>query len=242
MRNGLRDAEQIADVVSRASSIDELSRSLKQMRDWYGFANIAYLAVHLPQAMKPNPLVLVTYDRDWVCRYTERNYFRIDPVVAMAIRASLPVDWSTVDHESAEAKRIFTEADAFGVGRNGVTIPIRGMGGERALLSITSNHSSREWRASCAKVLREFYYIAHLVHDRAVRLSGLRAGDIPHSLSPRELQCVTLSARGQTPKQVAASLRISDSAVRLYLKCARLKLGCATITQAIAKAVRLEIV
>jgi DNA-binding CsgD family transcriptional regulator len=49
-------------------------------------------------------------------------------------------------------------------------------------------------------------------------------------------------ARGLTPQQIADGLKLSASAVRLYLRSARQKLGCATMEQAIAKAICFELV
>lgn len=232
----------VVDMISNAASVDELIDAFGAICSRFGFANMAYHAVCLPHADRPHPLVLVTYDPDWVRRYTESNYFRTDPVVKTAAKRALPVDWGDVDHESREAKGMFAEADVFGVGRNGLTIPVRGFGGERALLSITSNLSSHEWSQRRVGILSEFHYIAYLIHDRAVQLSGLRGSNIQHPLSPRELQCMEFAARGLTPKQIAASLQLSATAVRQYLKGARLKLGCSTVNEGIAKAVRLEII
>jgi LuxR family transcriptional regulator, quorum-sensing system regulator RaiR len=47
---------------------------------------------------------------------------------------------------------------------------------------------------------------------------------------------------GLAPGQIAAALGLSLSAVHAYLRAARLKLECATIEQAIAKAIRLDII
>jgi DNA-binding CsgD family transcriptional regulator len=46
---------------------------------------------------------------------------------------------------------------------------------------------------------------------------------------------------GQTPGQIAATLNLSASAVHTYLRTGRRKLGCATMEQAVAKAVRLDL-
>ncbi|WP_407180862.1 LuxR C-terminal-related transcriptional regulator [Bradyrhizobium sp. STM 3562] len=47
--------------------------------------------------------------------------------------------------------------------------------------------------------------------------------------------------RGEVPAQIAASLDLSVSAVHAYLRSARRKQECTTLTQAVATAVRLEI-
>ncbi len=134
--------------ISQAATLDDLSSLMSELRGAYGLAHIVYHAVHLPAVQKPNPILLLTYDSEWVKRYTERDYFRIDPVVRHGRSGFLPLDWSEVDHESLEARRFFREAERYDVGRNGMTLPIRGPGGERALVTLTSNAATTEWNRS----------------------------------------------------------------------------------------------
>jgi DNA-binding CsgD family transcriptional regulator len=238
----LSQLEATYEKVAHTSTLGELSGLIGEVRDAYDLAHIVYHAVHLPGTSDRNPILLLTYEPEWVRRYTERDYFRIDPVVMSSRNGFLPLDWSDVDHESPEARCFFKEADAFGVGRHGMTIPIRGPGGERALLSITSNASTEAWRDSHFVYMREFLLIAHFIHDQAVRLAGLRAPSIKRQLSARERETLQLAARGFAPKQIAADLHLSATAVRLYLQGARSKLECATLSQGIVKAVSLDII
>jgi len=234
--------ETIYEKIYQTSDLNDLAALMAEIRDQYGLAHLVYHAVHLPSTTDSNPILLLTYDAEWVRRYTERDYFRIDPVVSNGRSGFLPLDWSDVDHESFEARRFFKEADKFGVGRNGITLPIRGLGGERALLSITSNASPSAWKKSRLVYMREFQLVAHFLHDQAVRLAGLRLPGIKRHLSTRERESLQLAARGLAVKQIAAQLELSPTAIRLYLQSARTKLGCASLNQAIAKAISLEMI
>jgi DNA-binding CsgD family transcriptional regulator len=228
--------------ISQAATLADLPSLMAELRDTYGLAHLVYHAVHLPAAQKPNPVLLLTYDSEWVKRYIERDYFRIDPIVQNGRSGFLPLDWSEVDHESWEAKKFFDEADKYAVGRHGMTLPIRGPGGERALLSLTSNASCAEWNKFRLTYMRDFQFLAHILHDRVMRLSGLRLSGIKIALSSREKECIQLAASGFAPKQIAGRLSLSPGAVRLYLQSARNKLECANLNQAIAKATSLEII
>jgi DNA-binding CsgD family transcriptional regulator len=53
-------------------------------------------------------------------------------------------------------------------------------------------------------------------------------------LTPRERQCLSMSAGGLTQKQLAASLGISEKMVEMHLAHARRKLGARTTCQAVA--------
>jgi DNA-binding CsgD family transcriptional regulator len=76
-----------------------------------------------------------------------------------------------------------------------------------------------------------------------MRLAGLRAENVLRPLSPREKQCLESLMQGRAPPgQVADALGLSLSAVHAYLRTARRKLECNTVEQAIAKAIRFDIV
>lgn len=234
--------EQALASIARAGTLADLSSILHEWRDESGVAHLVYHAVHVPEAPDPHPVLLLTYDAAWVSHYVEQDYFQIDPVVIAGRRSFLPVDWMTVDRASPAARHFFARAESFGVGRHGVTFPIRGSSGERALFTITSNESDHHWHRWRHSYLKEFHLLAHHMHDRAMQLAGLRSDDDMRPLSRRERQCLNILAAGRTPQQIADHLDISPSAVHLYLRSARRKMDCATVEQLVAKAICLDLV
>jgi DNA-binding CsgD family transcriptional regulator len=228
--------------IERAKSVDELSATLADWRDESGVAHLVYHAADVPAFDKSNALLLLTYDDAWVKRYVEQDYFRIDPVVIAGRKSFLPIDWLTVEHHTPATRHFFAEAERYGVGRHGFTLPIRGPAGERALFTITTNATDEHWHRWRLVHLRDFHALAHYLHDRAMGLAGLRLYHAMRRLSRREQQCLQLLIRGQTPGQIAAALGLSASAVHGYLRTARRKLECATMEQAIAKAVRFDLI
>lgn len=228
--------------ITESASIDSLNKIIFEICATYGLANVVYHAVYIPASGSLNPIIIPTYDHGWIERYIRNDYFKIDPVVNCGKAGFLPLDWSILDRESSSVRNFFREADKYGVGRQGVTMPVRGPAGERALFTITSNLSESEWQKYRHGYMREFQIISHYFHDRAAQLAGYRVATAAPSLSPREMECLQLTANGLAPKRVASHLKISASAVRLYLRSACRKLGCASIHQAIAKMVTLELI
>jgi DNA-binding CsgD family transcriptional regulator len=228
--------------IEGANGVDELFGVLRGLRDESGLAHLVYHATFVPAFDKVNALLMPTYDEAWVRLYFAQDYFSIDPVLRAGRTGSLPIDWMTVDRSSKEARHFFAEAESYGVGRNGFTLPVRGPAGERALFTITSNATDEHWHRWCLSHLRDFHLLAHYFHDRAMRVANLRPANVMRPLSPRERQCLERLMRGQTPGQVADLLDLSVSAVHAYLRGARQKLECATIEQAIVKALRLDII
>jgi len=228
--------------IDGATNVDELFGVLRGLRDESGLAHLVYHATFVPAFDKTNALLMPTYDEAWVRWYVARDYFSIDPVLRAGRTGFLPIDWMTVDRSSKEARHFFAEAESYGVGRHGFTLPIRGPAGERALFTITTDATDEHWHRWRFAHLRDFHLLAHYFHDRAMRLGELRPADFMRPLSQRERQCLERLMRGQAPGQVADALNLSVSAVHAYLRGARQKLECATIEQAIVKALRLDII
>jgi DNA-binding CsgD family transcriptional regulator len=185
---------------------------------------------------------LLTYEQQWVDRYIARDYFRIDPVVSRGRTGFLPIDWLEIDRSTPEAHRFFAEAESYGVGCNGVSLPIRGPSGERAIFTGTAYASDREWLARRIALFRDLQFIAHYVHDRVMRVVGIAPSTPSRPLSSRELECLQLISRGRTAKGIAWDIGVSDTAVRLYLSSARTKLRCATVSQAVGVAIAMNII
>jgi len=240
--NGLARFEWVLSSLARAKSLQDVEGRLGEIRDIYGLANVVYHVLHIPGCERENAILLLTYEKAWVSRYLERDYFRIDPVVRAGRGGFLPIDWYDVDRDSPVAHGFFAEADSYGVGRHGVSLPIRGANGERAIFTLTSNTSDREWRTQRLLCIRDFQAIAHFVHDRAIQAAGVLPAGPKRQPSRREVECLQAFARGRPPKRIAADLGISESAVRLYLHSIRSKLVCATIPQAVGVALTLNLI
>ncbi|MCK1651592.1 LuxR family transcriptional regulator [Bradyrhizobium sp. 149] len=222
--------------LAHAKSVDGLSKLLFDWRNQSGVAHLIYHATYAPLSKDLRPLVLCTYDPAWVARYTEKDYFSIDPVLLAGREETLPIDWITVDHETDQARRFFVEAESYGVGRHGFTLPIRGPFGERALFTFTTNETDHRWHKARYEYLRDFALVSHYLHDRAMQLASLRPDFKIRQLSRRERQCLHHLARGAPPGRIARQLNLSASAVRQYLKGASRKLGCTTIEEIAVKA------
>lgn len=236
------ELEPVVSAIQRARRMSELATLLREWRDDSGLSHLVYHAVDVPLSERPNPVLLLTYDPAWVEHYVKQDYFSLDPVVISGRRGFLPIDWMNVDHSSAAARHFFAEAESHGVGRHGFTFPIRGLHGERALFTITSNDSDEQWHRRRFAQLADFHLAAHYLHDRAMQLAGFRPQPLRPSLTRRERQCLNELAGGLTPQQIAAKLNVSPSAVHLYLRSARNKLDCATIEQSVVRAARLDLI
>lgn len=228
------------DELETLSASGDVHRALLNIAQRYGLKNVAYLAHCLPGRSHKDPLIAVTYPTEWIKRYLDLQYVKYDPVVSQGLVSMMPIEWVDVGVTSAAVKALFGEAREFGVGHNGMTFPIRGRYGDRAIFSITSDESDLEWSRIRRLFMRDFQVLAYHVHQLVLRAECISVPSI--KLSPREVDCLTWAGLGKTSTEIAQILGIGERTSRCYLETARHKLGAVNITNAVAKAISLNII
>ena len=112
-----------------------------------GVCHISYLRLSPDKSADASLLAaIVTYSVPWQHRYFEKQYVLIDPVMANGSKAVLPFDWDELVSDDPVVQAFFMDALSYGVGRNGISIPVRNRRGAYAVVSFTSNHSKPEWQ------------------------------------------------------------------------------------------------
>jgi DNA-binding CsgD family transcriptional regulator len=226
----------LVDEVEAVSSITDGHSLLKAFVARYGLKNAAYLGINIPGLTHNNrPYIAVTYSNEWVHHYCSQNYFDVDPVLPATMRTLLPLDWSEVQAGSRKVIQFFGEAEEFGVGRHGLSFPIRGRHGETALFAITQDCSHSEWASFRRHCMRDFQILAFCFHELILRAESRFIQ--PSPLSRRERECLYWASRGKTFGEIGIILSLSERTVKFYLDIARHKLGATNITEAVAKAV-----
>ena len=225
------------------AELDELKDAAKmpmllaKIADIYGLKSVAYLGVGLTDRPDQEPYLAVTYSPEWVERYKTEHYVDIDPTIQTGLRRILPIDWGEFARESKKVRRLFGEAVEFGLGRRGISFPIHGRCGDRALVSISTDLSDRDWQHLRFPYMRDFHVLAAHMHQAILRLEGDPVAE-GATLSPRERECLLWIAAGKTYWETAMILGLSEHTVRCYLETARHKLGAANTTHAVNKAVK----
>ena len=203
------------------------------------FKTVAYLGTGVTSQPRQEPYLAVTYSSERVERYRAQRYVEIDPVVQVGMRRVLPIDWADFGSANGKVRSFFGEAAEFGLGRKGLSIPIHGRHGARALFSITSDLNDRDCRSLRQHYMRDFQVLALHMHEVILRLEGHETE--PPSLSPRERECLQWIAEGKTVWECSVILGLSIHTVRCYLESARHKLGATSNTHAVAKAVKADL-
>ncbi len=224
--------ECILESLEQADALSGLQRASEALRDHLKVDHVAYHWVD----SAGDQYGCGTYSLAWQQRYVEQNYLRIDPVVIGCFQRFHPVDWKQLDW-SAKAVRAFqAEAIEYGIGNQGYSIPVRGPNGQFALLTINHTCDDDIWAAFTEEHRRELILIAHFLNEKALEFEPDRTPETAQSLSPREVDAITLLAIGYSRAQVADTLSISEHTLRVYIESARFKLGALNTTHAVARA------
>lgn len=222
--------------IAAISSPQRLKDYLCGARDRLGVANISYRSSGLPEVYLGNALSAFTYSDEWAQRYLSQDYANIDPVANFNKAFAAPESWCDLQQLNLSISWLFQEAESYGVGRRGISAPVRSEVGTSGILSLTTFDSAKEWQE------REMHYkaIASIlgahIHDRLLSLTAARLADDAMVLTTRQRECMFLLGCGSSVKQIAANLGISGTMVRAHLHSARRQLGASTIASALVKA------
>lgn len=212
---------------------------IEQIRRRYGLAHSVYLCPSFAGRSLFDPFVATSYSAEWIDHYRAQGYVAIDPVHNIGARSLLPLDWAQLPRTSKKVRRLFGEAKDAGVGRQGMTIPVRGpTHGLWALFSVTSDETDGDWASRRFELMKDLIHVANYAHQRAFELHEGHAPLDLDAVTQREIQALKWAAEGKSLEDAALLMRISTGTVRAHLESARHKLSALNRAHAVAKAIR----
>ncbi len=230
--------ESVLRSVETATHRNELQHAVMQLQSVLGIDHVIYHWV----SNSGDQFAVGTYSMDWAARYVDNDYQRIDPVITGCYQRFHPLDWRRLDWSTKTASALMADAAAHGVGNQGFSVPLRGPNGQFALF--TANHSCDDetWDNFIETYRRDLLLVAHYFNQKTLEFERDRVPNVRPSLSPRELDTITLLALGYGRAQVAQSLAISEHTLRVYIESARHKLGAINTVHAVARAQSLGLI
>ncbi len=182
------------------------------------------------------PMRINNYPEEWVHELIEADLTKDDPVHLACLHANTGFGWSELPSLiSLERthRRILSKSRRHGLG-TGFTIPsnVRGEPSQSCSFVVRAGEKLPLQRLRCTEIVG-----AHAL--RAAR--RLRHAETPAHrpvLTPREVECLSLIARGKTDWEIAQILTISVETVHQYVKRARTTYRAVSRAQLIAHAIR----
>jgi LuxR family transcriptional regulator, quorum-sensing system regulator CciR len=227
-RNRSGIADYFKDKSEQCASAAKLERLLADATHELGFAYFALLH-HSTLAAPARHLVrLDNYPSGWPQLLRRRLGRMSDPIHAASRRTNCGFPWDEAPRLAplAGAQRaVLEESRHFGLG-NGFTVPANVPGEPLGSCSFATRRGRPlpKTRLDIAEVIGGHAFKA------ARRICGLPAPP-PPKLSPRELDCLGLVARGKTDWEIATILGLGLETVRTYVKHARQIYGVTSRTQ-----------
>ncbi len=216
-------------------SVGEIAASLGFTSFTYGLTTAAHLR------NEERFYCWTTAPPAWIAEYDRESYIEIDPRILHGWTDLTPLIW---DRRLARGNRrtefFLDRAATYGIG-SGVNVFLRDASRARIMVGLSS--AERELTPArieeIAQRLGDFQLLGtmfHSVYGRDFVEGGLTALHRGVALSAREIQCLDLAARGQTSRDIAFKLGITERTVNFHFSNILTKLGAMNRPEAIARA------
>ena len=186
---------------------------------------------------------LTNYPAEFVGRYLQGRYERLDPVCDLAARSVRPFFWGHGCFLRAfrqPQRRVLDEARAFGI-VSGLAIPLHGPDGAVGVFCVADGGEKRV-RDAVRGEHERLFAAAYDAHDFALGVAAAPGPPEPSALesrlSVRERECLLWTAEGKTAEEVASVLGLSVFTVNRHVSVATRKLKCTNKHHAAIRALR----
>lgn len=178
-----------------------------------------------------------TYPASWVRRYQEAGHVLSDPVFRHVSSSNLPVFWASA---APPNHIVLDEARQHGLA-DGLAVPVCGMQGDRAVLSIATGMPAEKSQAHKTATAGLAVLTVLHVHEAIQRIAGNAAAATPR-LTRRERECLLWAAKGKTTWEIANILALSERTITFHMVNATKKLNATNRRQAVVRAISLRLI
>jgi DNA-binding CsgD family transcriptional regulator len=199
-----------------------------------GIDHVCYLRIKRPNVVGCLD-IRTNYNSGWFCRYLERNYVTVDPVVQLGLSNHRTLNWAKIDSSERPLLEFFGEAREHGVHSCGLSVQISDTENRKALFSMNSAMPVADWNALIAEKCADLRHLAYLFHTHHIRRQQPIRSKFPQ-LSPRELQVLSWAAAGKSCWETSQILNLSEKTVDGYMQQCYKKLKSNNKAQAVAVA------
>lgn len=224
-----------------AKSEQELEYTLDRSIKGLGFSQYGYVSLK-PNGENQDCYIFTNNDQEWVDRYVEKGYVADDHIFTMIEKATKPFFWGQEvlpDNLTKMQKNIFFEASDFSISK-GVTIPLRGPGGEFTHFTASYDGSLSEMKKLIKEIKREFYLLGISFHSSLSHLNSNKKG-AEVQLSPFEISLLEHLAEGKSIWDISKKIGVSSAKIDAQIWNICKKMGTNSRMHAMAKAFNLGI-
>ena len=222
-------------------TLDEWKTVAERVTHSLGFSSFLYGFSH-PGSPANSHTVISTYPTEWRREYDARQYAQIDPTVQHCARSVLPIVWTPQLFKTEQQQNVLQQASEYSL-RSGASIPIHGINGEIAMVSVASDNKKLMSNPKhVGALLPSMQLLAAYVHESHSKVTArIAAINSPH-LTPRELECLKWVADGKTAWETSRILKCSERTINFHVTNIVTKLGVSNRRHAVARALQLRLI
>lgn len=133
-----------AEMICDSEDLDELSSIVDKAARLCGFSSFAIFVIKVGLGNSFSNRICTSYHEGWINRYRQKDYQYIDPVISQAMVSDDPFAYSDISSSSPVVKDFWSDAEAHGIGSNGLCVAQNGPRGCRLAISFGSTLSQEE--------------------------------------------------------------------------------------------------
>lgn len=215
----------------------EIFRLMRQLSEQ--FLCRAFLVGNLPELTVTElsaSSIITNCPPEFITLFDQGKFIASSPVIQKVRASVLPFKFDLKEvaeqRGSDEVPQLFNR---FGMD-SGAVFPVCDAEGQRGWVCLAGSGID----FTMQQMMQLSYCCAHVYQ----RLAELRSQDVKaaEALAERELACLTWTAAGKTSAEIAEILELSEHTVNHYLNRATRKLDAVNRTQAVAKAIRRNLI
>ncbi len=194
------------------------------------------IAEHLRSTRAGDGLIRQTFPENWIERYIEQRFLKIDPIIQQVRREARPFHWFDVGNKfslDARQKAFLGELREAGV-QDGLAVPVFGPMGSIAYFAFASLKRPFSFDEDDEALIQ---FACLQTHNRYFELTNMYDGEDIKPLSPREKEVLVLVADGLSNSAIAEKLNITENTVDTMLRRVFAKLGVHNRICAVLKAI-----
>jgi len=229
--------QSFVDHAKRAATLDEVGDLMHEITGELGFEYFALLHALRQNAAPSETVQLTSYPETWIGLVQERAYWVDDPVFAACELADAGFAWSDIPglvNLNERQRDVLRLASMQGL-RHGFTVPIPKGGTIVALCSFATGRDADVDGVSTAAAQAVGWFAFEAVRRIAIAASPPPRNPSP-ALTPRQLDCVVLYARGKSDAVIGQLLGISHKTANEHIENAKRRYDVATRQQLLARA------
>ena len=209
-----------------------------------GFDKVLFAVIPQPKVSVADIYLRSNYPDQWREHYDRNNLRAADPTVEYCFKSSSPFVWMPQSFKTPEQQNLYEEAASFGL-KVGVTLPIRGVGGEIGMLTcVRDENPGPAFLKDLGQNLGGLSLLRDVAFDslhQYVHASATPAEEAP-VLTAREFDCLRWMCAGKTAWEIGRILSISEAGVNFHITNLRTKFGVSRRNDVVIKALRMGLI